>query len=96
MKIREIVLIVSGTLAVLVFTGFMFDYYLRAEEVQVVKRDMYFDSLILQEQIHLRKKDSALEQYIKNQDERHRRKLQYHDQQIQKIHDELKKLTKDE
>ena len=41
MKIREIVLIVSGTLAVLVFTGFMFDYYLRAEEVQVIKKDMY-------------------------------------------------------
>ena len=96
MKIREIVLIVSGTLAVLVFTGFMFDYYLRASEVQVIKRDMYFDSLILQEQIHLKKKDSALEQYIKHQDERYRRTLQYHDQQIQKIHNELKKLTKEE
>ena len=96
MKIREIVLIVAGTLSVLVFTGFMFDYYLRTEEVQVIKKDMYFDSLILQEQIHLRKKDSALEQYIKNQDERHRRTLQYHDQQIQKIHNELKKLAKDE
>lgn len=96
MKIREIILIVAGTLSVLVFTGFMFDYYLRTEEVQVIKKDMYFDSLILQEQIHLRKKDSALEQYIKNQDERHRRTLQYHDQQIQKIHNELKKLAKDE
>lgn len=96
MKIRELVLIISGTLAVLVFTGFMFDYYLRAEEVQVVKRDMYFDSLILQEQIHLKKKDSALEQYIKHQDERYRRTLQYHDQQIKKIHEELKKLSKEE
>lgn len=96
MKIREIILIIAGTLSVLVFTGFMFDYYLRTEEVQVIKKDMYFDSLILQEQIHLRKKDSALEQYIKNQDERHRRTLQYHDQQIQKIHNELKKLAKDE
>lgn len=96
MKIREIVLIVSGTLAVLVFTGFMFDYYLRAEEVQVVKRDMYFDSLILQEQIHLRKKDSALEQYVKNQDDRYKRTLQYHDHQIKKIHEELKKLNQQE
>lgn len=96
MKIREIVLIVTGTLSVLVFTGFMFDYYLRAEEVQVVKRDMYFDSLILQEQLHLKKKDSALEQYIKHQDQRYKRTLQYHDQQIQKIHEELKKLSTDE
>jgi arylsulfatase A-like enzyme len=96
MKIREIVLIVSGTLAVLVFTGFMFDYYLRAEEVQVVKKDMYFDSLILQEQIHLKKKDSALEQYIKHQDEKYKRTLQYHDTQIKKIHDQLKKLNQAE
>lgn len=96
MKIREIVLIVSGTLAVLVFTGFMFDYYLRTQEVQVVKRDMYFDSLILQEQIHLKKKDSALEQYVKNQDERYKKTLQYHEHQIQKIHNELKKLTTEE
>ena len=96
MKIREIVLIVSGTLAVLVFTGFMFDYYLRASEVQVIKRDMYFDSLILQEQIHLKKKDSALEQYIKHQDDRYKRTLQYHDHQIKKIHEELKKLSTEE
>lgn len=96
MKIREIVLIVSGTLAVLVFTGFMFDYYLRAEEVQVIKRDMYFDSLILQEQIHLKKKDSALEQYLKHQDEKYKRTLQYHDMQIKKIHDQLKKLNQGE
>ena len=93
MKIREIVLIVSGTLAVLVFTGFMFDYYLRAEEVQVVKRDMYFDSLILQEQMHLRKKDSLLEKYVIEQDEKHKRTLQYHEHQINKIHYELKKLN---
>lgn len=94
MKIREIVLLIAGTLAVLIFTGFMFDYYLRTEEVQVIKKDMYFDSLILQEQIHLRKKDSALEQYVKNQDEKHRKTLQYHEYQINKIHEELKKLNK--
>lgn len=95
MKVREIILIVAGTLSVLVFTGFMFDYYLRSEEVKVVKRDMYFDSLILQEQIHLRKKDSALEQYVKNQDDKHKKMLQYHDHQIKKIHEELKKLNQD-
>ena len=92
MSIREIVLMVIGVLSVLIFTGFMFDYYLRAEEVQVVRRDMYFDSLILQEQIHLRKRDSILEKRITNQEEKYRRKLQYHDQQIKKIHEELEKL----
>lgn len=96
MKIREIILIVSGTLAVLVFTGFMFDYYLRTEEVQVIRRDMYFDSLILQEQLHLKKKDSALEEYVKSQDEKHKRTLQYHEHQINKIHEELKKLNEED
>lgn len=93
MKIREIVMVVVGTLAVLIFTGFMFDYYLRTEEVQVVKKDMYFDSLILQEQIHLRKKDSTLERYIKIEDAQLRRRLIFHDSQIMKIHEELKKMN---
>ena len=88
-------MVIAGTLAVMIFTGFMFDYYLRTEEVQVIKKDMYFDSLILQEQIHLKKKDSALEQYIKNKDEQFRKALQYHDYQIHKIHEELKKLNKE-
>lgn len=93
MRVREIVMVVAGTLAVLIFTGFMFDYYLRTEEVQVVKRDMYFDSLILEEQRHLEKKDSMLEQYIRTEDEVIKRKLNYHDAQIKRIHEELKKLS---
>jgi len=96
MKIREIIMVVVGTLAVLIFTGFMFDYYLRSEEVQVIKRDMYFDSLILQEQIHLRKKDSTLEQYIKTEDSNLKNRLQYHDYQIYRIHEELKKIKNPE
>ena len=92
MKIREIVLVVVGTLAVLIFTGFMFDYYLRTEEVQVIKKDMYFDSLILEEQKYLRKKDSLLEIHMKTQDEQIKRILHYHDAQIKKIREELLKL----
>lgn len=92
MKLREIVIIVVATLSVLVFVGFMFDYYLRAEEVQVIRRDMYFDSLILQEQIHLRKKDSALERYIKTEDENIKRTMRFHEYQIRKIHEEIKSL----
>lgn len=92
MKIREIVLVVVGTLAVLIFTGFMFDYYLRTEEVQVVKKDMYFDSLILEEQKYLRKKDSLLEIHVKTQDNQIKRTLQYHDAQIKKIREELLKI----
>lgn len=92
MKIREIVLVVVGTLAVLIFVGFMFDYYLRAEEVQVIKRDMYFDSLILEEQKYLKKKDSLLEIQVKTHDEQIKKTLQYHDAQIRKIRQELLEL----
>lgn len=92
MKIREIITLAVGTVAVLVFTGFMFDYYLRAEEVQVIKRDMYFDSLILKEQMHLRVKDSLLEKHIQEEDERTRKILQYHNHQIKKIQDQLKNI----
>jgi hypothetical protein len=92
MRIREVVLITLGTLATLTFVGFMFDYYVRTEEVQVIRRDMYFDSLILQEQIELRKKDSLLE----NQNEYIRKNLQFHDSQIKKIKEGLEKLRTQE
>jgi len=92
MRIREVVLITLGTLATLTFVGFMFDYYVRTEEVQVIRRDMYFDSLILQEQIELRKKDSVLE----HQNEYIRKNLQFHDSQIKKIKEDLEKLITQE
>ena len=92
MRIREVVLITLGTLATLTFVGFMFDYYVRTEEVQVIRRDMYFDSLILKEQIELRKKDSVLE----HQNEYIRKNLQFHDSQIKKIKEDLEKLRTQE
>ena len=92
MRIRDTVLISLGTLATLTFVAFMFDYYVRTEEVQVIRRDMYFDSLILKEQIHLKKKDSALDQHVRSHDENIKKTLQYHEGQIKKIKEELQKL----
>jgi hypothetical protein len=96
MKIREVVLIILGTVATLTFVGFMFDYYLRVEEVQVIRKKVYFDSLTIEEQKHLKKKDSALEQYVKHQDENTKKTLQYHDGQIKKIKEDLEKLKTQE
>lgn len=92
MKIREVVLITLGTLATLTFVGLMFDYYLRAEEVQVVRKKVYYDSLLLEEQMHLKKKDSVIEQSIIKQDAKINHTIQYHDSQIKKIKEELQKL----
>ena len=91
MKIREIVMLSVGTIAVLIFMGFMFDYYLRTEEVQTIRRDMYFDSLILQEQQELRKKDSLLDVYIKTEDESIKHRLNSQEYRIRKIQEELNK-----
>lgn len=92
MRIREVVLITLGTLATLTFVGFMFDYYVRTEEVQVIRKNVYYDSLLLQEQIHLKKKDSILE----NQNESNKKTLQYHEGQIKKIKEDLEKLKTQE
>lgn len=92
MRIREVVLITLGTIATLTFVGFMFDYYVRTEEVQVIRKNVYYDSLLLEEQMHLKKKDSVLE----HQNEYIRKNLQFHDIQIKKIKEDLEKLRTQE
>lgn len=92
MRIREVVLITLGTIATLTFVGFMFDYYVRTEEVQVIRKNVYYDSLLLEEQTHLKKKDSVLE----HQNEYIRKNLQFHDIQIKKIKEDLEKLRTQE
>lgn len=57
---RDTILLIVGTLAVLVFTGFMFDYYLNIEKTQVIKQNVYYDSLLLEEQKQLKLKDSVI------------------------------------
>lgn len=57
---RDTILLIVGTLAVLVFTGFMFDYYLNIEKTQVIKQNVYYDSLLLEEQKQLKLKDSII------------------------------------
>ena len=44
MKTREIAILLIGTLATFVFVGYMFDYYLRIEEVQLLRQNVYYDS----------------------------------------------------
>ena len=53
MKTREIAILLIGTLATFVFVGYMFDYYLRIEEVQLLRQNVYYDSLIIEQQKQL-------------------------------------------
>lgn len=61
MKLREIVLILGGMIVLLGFVAYMFDFYKKTSEIELIKRDMYFDSLILVQQQKLQLKDSLFE-----------------------------------
>lgn len=61
MKLREIVMLLGGMITLLVFVAYMFDFYQRTSELELIKKDMYFDSLILKEQRQLKQKDSVFE-----------------------------------
>jgi hypothetical protein len=61
MKLREIVMLLGGMITLLVFVAYMFDFYQRTSELELVKKDIYFDSLILKEQRQLKEKDSVFE-----------------------------------
>jgi hypothetical protein len=61
MKLREIVMVLGGMTILLAFIAYMFDFYNKSSEIQLIKRDMYFDSLILVKQKELEKKDSIFE-----------------------------------
>jgi hypothetical protein len=61
MKLREIVMLISGMVILLMFVAYMFDFYQKTAELELIKKDMYFDSLILKEQRQLKQKDSLFE-----------------------------------
>lgn len=60
MKTRDIILVFGSIVALLSFIVLMFDFYVRTQEVQVVKKNLYYDSLILVEQESLKEKDSII------------------------------------
>lgn len=68
MKLREIVMLLGGMITLLLFVAYMFDFYQRTAEVELIKKDMYFDSIILVEQRNLKNKDSIFEYRIELMD----------------------------
>lgn len=88
---RDTILIVVGTLAVLVFTGFMFDYYLNIEKTQVIKQKVYYDSLLFEEQKQLKAKDSVITIDAKTL----RRILSNHEYRLNKLEKTFENTEKD-
>ena len=60
MKVRDIIIVFSGILGLLVFMALMFKNYIRMQVIQVIKKQVYYDSLLLEEQQELKEKDSII------------------------------------
>jgi uncharacterized protein YacL len=60
MRTREIILIAVSVICLMIFTLFLFDYYIRTEETKVLIKNVYYDSLLLEEQKLLKEKDSII------------------------------------
>lgn len=89
MKTKDTILLGIGTIAILVFVGIMFDYYVKTQETQIIKKNVYYDSLLLEEQNLLKEKDSIIqmdENIIKKQ-------LNNHEYRINKIEKVIKEIN---
>lgn len=78
---RDITLILFGILVVLVFVVFQFDYFLKSEEIKTIQKNIYYDSILLEEQKELKKKDSV----IFNEEKTIKQKLNNHENRLQRI-----------
>jgi hypothetical protein len=60
MRTREIILVGISVICLMVFTLFLFDYYIRTEETKIIQKNIYYDSILLEEQKLLKEKDSII------------------------------------
>lgn len=44
----------------LAYTGVMFNNYIRSQEIKLIEKNIYYDSLIHAEQVQLKEKDSII------------------------------------
>jgi|SanBayMetagenome_1026888.scaffolds.fasta_scaffold131527_2 hypothetical protein len=78
---RDITIVLVGILLLLVFVVFQVDYFIKAEEIELIHKNIYYDSLLLEEQKQLKQKDSIIihdEKIIKQ-------KLNNHEQRLNKL-----------
>jgi len=57
---REVILFLLGILVLLIFVVFQVDYFIKSEEIKLIQKEMYYDSLLLEEQRQLKEKDSII------------------------------------
>lgn len=89
MKNKDLILIIFSTIAILGFIGYMYDFYVRTEENNLIRRDMYFDSLVLQEQGLLKKHDTLILNSLKHKDATLQNRINALEFRIKKIEEGL-------
>lgn len=60
MRTRDLLLVIGSVICLMVFTLFLFDYFIRTEETKIIEKNVYYDSLLLEEQKELKEKDSII------------------------------------
>lgn len=85
-------MLLGASIITFAFIGFMYDFYLRTEEIQLVRKNLYYDSLILEQQKELKVKDSIIEQLIINEDAKIKNRITNHNIQLTKIRQKLDSL----
>lgn len=78
---RDIILILAGILFLLVFVIFQVDYFVKSEEIKLIHKNIYYDSLLLEEQKQLKQKDSI----IQYEEKSIKQKLKNHERRINKL-----------
>jgi hypothetical protein len=92
MKKSEILVLSLGTIATFVFVGYMFDYYLRIEETQLMRQNIYYDSVLIEQHLQLKEKDSLLNELIKQEDAKINSKVFIHHKDIQNLYKHIDSL----
>lgn len=92
MRAKETILVLGACIAIMSFVVILFDYFIRTQEIQVVKKNLYYDSIIISEQKELKLKDSLI---LKNQ-QLIIDMVKGHSNQIHTIKNKVKNLEKEE
>lgn len=78
---KDIIIVLIGILLLLVFVVFQVDYFLRSEEIKTIHKNIYYDSILLQEQKLLKQKDSI----IFDEEKLIKQKLNNHENRLNKL-----------
>lgn len=78
---KDIIIVLIGILILLVFVVFQVDYFLKSEEIKLIHKNIYYDSLLLEEQKQLKQKDSI----IFDEEKLIKQKLNNHEHRLNKI-----------